>query len=166
MTPDIYRIRDLEPLRLAIMPRPRGAEWLEDEVAGWANAGIRIVACLLHRYEIQELGISDEERYCTRFGIEYRSHPIADRGVPERVTEFLEFTDTLASDVGRGSSVAIHCRAGIGRSSLTAGAVLLRLGVAAPEIVPMISRARGLGVPDTPQQAEWFAALCKSFSMT
>ena len=49
MTPDIYWIRAVEPLRLAIMPRPRGGEWLQDEVAGWARAEIQIVACLLRR---------------------------------------------------------------------------------------------------------------------
>jgi hypothetical protein len=60
MIPDICWIRDIEPLGLAILPRPRGGEWLADEVAGWANAGIRIIACLLHGYEILELGVSDE----------------------------------------------------------------------------------------------------------
>lgn len=162
MMPDIYWIRDIEPLRLAIMPRPRGGEWLEDEVSGWARAGIRIVACLLHDYEIQELGIGEEQRFCTQYGIEYRAFPIVDRNVPERVSDFLCFTDALAAAVRGGSTVAVHCRAGIGRSGVTVAAVLLRLGVAASDVFPMISKARGLSVPDTSGQAAWLQELSQA----
>jgi len=162
MTPDIYWIRDLAPLKLAIMPRPRGGEWLADEVAGWSRAGIQIIGCLLHRYEIEELDIADEERHCSQFGIQYRAHPIFDRGVPEHVRDFLAFTDALSAAVQAGAGVAIQCRAGIGRSSLTAGAIMLRLGVAAADVLPMISKARGLTVPDTPRQIEWFHEISKT----
>jgi protein-tyrosine phosphatase len=164
MMPDVYWILDIAPLRLAIMPRPRGGEWLQEEVTGWASSGIQVAACLLHAYEIEELGIRDEQRYCTQAGIGYRSFPIADRGVPERLSDFLAFTDALAANVQGGLSVAVHCRAGIGRSSLTAAAILLRLGVAAANAFPMISTARGLSVPDTQQQVEWFHMLSKAIA--
>jgi protein-tyrosine phosphatase len=164
MTPDIYWIRDIEPYRLAIMPRPRGGEWLTDEITGWSNSGIRVVACLLHAYEIEELGIREAAQHCMRAGIEYRCFPIPDRGVPERASDFLAFIDALTASIRAGTSAAIHCRAGIGRSSLAAAAVMLRLGVAAADVFSMISKARGLSVPDTPQQAEWLHALSKAIS--
>jgi protein-tyrosine phosphatase len=147
------------------MPRPRGGEWLADEVGGWASAGIQIVASLLHDYEIEELGIRGGVQHCARVGIEYRRFTIADRGVPERVSDFFAFTDALAASVRNGVNVAVHCRAGIGRSSLTAAAIMLRLGVAAADVFPMISKARGLSVPETPQQAEWLHALSKTMGV-
>lgn len=156
MKPEAYWIRDIDPLRLAMMARPRGGEWLEDEVSAWKQMGLHTVVSLLHQYEADELGISAEERACVRHGIRYRSFPIKDRGTPESERKFLELADEVAALVKAGSAVAIHCRAGIGRSGLFAGAVLLRLGVPAAQVFAVLSRARGLAVPDTPAQAEWF----------
>ena len=73
MTPDVYWIRDIAPLKLAIMARPRGGEWLEEEVSGWKRLGIGTVASLLHEYEENELSISDEASLCAAHGIEFRS---------------------------------------------------------------------------------------------
>ena len=89
MMPDVYWIRDIEPLRLALMPRPRGGEWLEDEIAGWERLGIDVVVSLLHPYEADELEISKEGSLCSARGIQYRSFPIQDRGVPESATPSL-----------------------------------------------------------------------------
>jgi protein-tyrosine phosphatase len=159
MTSEVYWVRDIEPLKLAIMPRPRGGEWLEDEVAGWRQSGITNVVSLLHRYEIEELSISGEEALCKSIGIEYRSFPIQDRGTPVGSSDFFALVDDLTLLVQNGGGVAIHCRAGIGRSGLTAACVLLKLGIAAPDAFPMLSRARGLAVPDTPSQVEWFQSV-------
>jgi protein-tyrosine phosphatase len=156
MIPELYWIRDIEPLRLAVMPRPRGGDWLVDEVSGWKRLGVDIVVSLLHRYEADELEIADEESLCSSEGISYLSFPIRDRGTPESIAEFLALSDEIAASVKRGSAVAIHCRAGIGRSGLLAGAVLLRLGIPVSDVFAVVSKARGLAVPDTPEQISWF----------
>jgi hypothetical protein len=160
VTPEVYWIRDIEPLRLALMPRPRGGEWLEDEVAGWKGMGVDVVVSLLHPYEAHELEILEEESLCSAHGIKYRSFPIQDRGVPESARLFSAFSDELAVLVKEGSAVAIHCRAGIGRSALAAGSVLLKVGIPAAEVFPILSRSRGLAVPDTSSQEEWFNSVC------
>jgi protein-tyrosine phosphatase len=156
MTPEVYWIRDIEPLKLAIMARPRGGEWLEEEVLGWKRLGIGTVASLLHKYEADELDISEEASLCAVNGIDFRSFPIRDRGVPEPVSPFFEFADQMTSRVREGVAVAIHCRAGIGRSGLTLGSVLVRLGVPSQDVFSLVSKARGLVVPDTPEQIKWF----------
>jgi hypothetical protein len=38
--------------RLAIMPRPRAGEWLDDEVVGWRAEGVDTVVSLLELSEI------------------------------------------------------------------------------------------------------------------
>jgi protein-tyrosine phosphatase len=76
--------------------------------------------------------------------------------MPESARAFLALSDEIAASVKAGSSVAIHCRAGIGRSGLLAGSVLLRLEIPASDVFEVLSRARGLAVPDTPAQIEWF----------
>lgn len=156
MKPEVYWIRDIEPLRFAMMPRPRGGEWLADEVSGWRQMGIHAVVSLLHQYEADELQISEEERMCVNYGIRYQSFPIKDRGTPESERGFFDLASQLAASVKEGAAVAVHCRAGIGRSGLLAGAVLLHLGISIPDVFPALARARGLAVPDTPAQAQWF----------
>lgn len=156
MTPELYWIRDIEPLKLAIMARPRGGDWLEEEVSGWERAGIGVVASLLHAYEADELNIADEAKLCAASGIEFASFPIRDRGVPESAAAFHGFVDQLTLRVRAGDAVAVHCRAGIGRSGLTVASILLRLGIPADEVFSVVSKARGLSVPDTAEQIEWF----------
>jgi hypothetical protein len=80
--PDIYPLREFEGISLAIMPRPRAGEWLEDEVTSWHREGIRTVVSLLEVPEIAELGLLEEPRLCASQGIEFISFPIPDRGVP------------------------------------------------------------------------------------
>ena len=156
MTPEVYWISDINPFKLAVMPRPRGGEWLEDEISVWKELGVDVVVSLLHQYEADELDISSEESLCLANDIQYRSFPIADRGVPASVPAFFNLADELAALVRQGSVVAVHCRAGIGRSALLAGCVLLRLGISVDAVFPMISKARGLTVPDTQSQIDWF----------
>lgn len=159
MMPEVYWIRDVEPLRLAIMPRPRGGEWLADEVSGWKRLGIDVVISLLHRYEADELDILEEESLCRAHEIHFRSFPIRDRGTPDSVAEFRALSDEVAASLKQGLAVAIHCRAGIGRSGLLAACTLLELGVAASNAFAVVSRARGLTVPDTPEQIDWFHSM-------
>jgi hypothetical protein len=44
---DYYPIREFDGLSLAIMPRPRAGDWLEDEIDQWQREGLKIVVSLL-----------------------------------------------------------------------------------------------------------------------
>ena len=156
MTPEVYWVRDIEPLRLAIMPRPRGGDWLADEITGWRRLDISIVVSLLTAEEMDELSITEEPNLCRANQIDYRSFPVQDRGVPTDASTYLAMVDDLVKLAREGRTVAVHCRAGIGRSGLTAACILFRLGIPAADIFPMLSRARGLVVPDTTSQIDWF----------
>jgi protein-tyrosine phosphatase len=157
MAPEIFWIPEVTIGRLAIMARPRSGEWLRDEVAGWCNAGLNAVVCLLEASEVRELALHDEPALCESSRIAFISFPITDRGVPSSVTQTAELADRVVSLLREGSSVAVHCRAGIGRSSLIAGCVLLKLGFRREDVFPMLSRARGLQVPDTQAQMQWLS---------
>jgi protein-tyrosine phosphatase len=58
----------------------------------------------------------------------------------------------------------VHCRAGIGRSGIAAAAVLVSLGHEPRDVFAMVSKARGVSVPDTDEQIEWFRKNCGSAS--
>src|ERR1043165_4672352 len=67
--------------RLAIMPRPRGGDWLGEEIQSWRRSGVDVVVSLLTPEEQTELNLHDEESLCRANGIEFVSFPIVDRSV-------------------------------------------------------------------------------------
>lgn len=158
MRPDVYWIDAATGLRLAIMPRPRAGDWLEDEIAGWRLEGVDVVVSLLEPDEAAELGLQREAALCTAQGMRFLALPIPDRGVPESPAELRRLAAELAERLVQGEAVAIHCRAGIGRSSLIAACVLACRGYDAEAAFALLAQARGVAVPDTDAQRNWVAA--------
>ncbi|MCY1080228.1 phosphatase domain-containing putative toxin [Archangium lansingense] len=141
--------------RLGIMARPRAGDWLADEVQGLRDSGVDGLVSLLTPEEEAELGLQGEHQACENAGLRFLSLPIADRGVPPRDAATLGFLRQVRDEVRAGSSIAVHCRMGIGRSSLVAASVLALLGVNPDEALQRLATARGLPVPDTEEQRQW-----------
>ena len=144
--------------RLAIMARPRAEDWLDGEIAAWKRAALDILVCLLELDEIVELGLQQEATLCRAAGIEFVPFPIPDRGVPGSLSETLTRARTIATRIAGGWSVAVHCRAGIGRSSMIAACVAVCAGIDTDHAFSLIRDARGLDVPDTREQRDWVFA--------
>lgn len=163
MAATLYWINDLPAGRLAILPRPRGGDWLDDEVRSWHAAGVDVVVSLLTRDEVHELALADEETLCGRYGIEFLSFPIPDRGTPRVRAPFETMVRELQLRLNRNLSVAIHCRAGIGRASLLAAGILVPyLGMDADAAFEQVEAARGCPVPDTAEQRAWIETFARS----
>lgn len=153
---------ELSDARLAIVGRPRGDDWLQDDIKTLKNQGVDVLVCALTPAESQELGLSAEEGTCRSYEIEFVSFPIEDRSVPASPNEFGELIDRLHALLAIGKSVAIHCRAGIGRSSLIAASLLVRNGFSAEAASVALEAARGSSVPDTHEQRRWVEDWSKS----
>ena len=162
MKPDRYPVGGPWPGQLAVMPRPRGGDWLEDEVRGWRAASIETVVSLLTPVEVGELELGDEQRLCLESQIRFVSFPIEDRDVPVCAADFTDLVTDILSSLNAGASVAVHCRQGIGRAGLVAVGLLIRAGLTPPEAVQQVSDARGRPVPETPKQHEWVERLAVS----
>ncbi|WP_329147213.1 tyrosine protein phosphatase [Streptomyces niveus] len=158
MRPTLFTIDLPGPGRLSTMAKPRGADWLDDEMQGLRDAGVDVLVCALTGPERDELGLSDEERAATAAGLRFVSVPIPDRTVPDLAT-VLPTLRALSDGLADGAHVVTHCRAGIGRASLLAAALLI-LGGTDPDLAwHALEEARGLAVPDTPEQREWTLCL-------
>lgn len=155
----IYWIAEFAAGRLGLMPRPRGGDWLEDEIISLKRSEVDAVVSLLERAEIEELDIAEEESFCRAHGIVFYSFPIPDRNVPSSETETLNFAASLAKLLEEGKSIVIHCRQGVGRASLIAATVMILCGVLVNEIFQRIEIGRGCAVPDTPEQRDWVLQL-------
>jgi len=148
--------------RLGIMSRPRGGDWLEDEVAGLRAAGVQVVVSLLTDQEMLELDLGQEEALCAGAGLTFRRLAIPDRDVPPLDVATFRLVGELRDALVAGATVVIHCRMGIGRSSLIAASTLVLLGVPPDEGFARLSAARGLAVPDTEAQREWVTAFART----
>jgi hypothetical protein len=115
--------------RLGILPRPRGGDWLDDEVRGLRDQAVAVLASLLTPDEVRELDLLGEADACRAAGISIVSHPVPDRGVPASPEAFGDLMMSLAAAAGGGSSVAVHCRQGVGRAALLAAAILAARGL-------------------------------------
>ena len=155
MRAEIYWIRGEWPGRLAVFPRPRGGDWLEDEIEAWATAGLQVIVSLLTEAEVADLELAQEAELCQAHGLEHIAFPIIDRSVPASREATRDLASRLANSLREGKKVGIHCRQGIGRSSLLAACSLLQLGVEAETAFDLIGGARGLTVPETAEQEKW-----------
>jgi protein-tyrosine phosphatase len=140
---------------LAVMPRPRGGDWLTDEIAAWAKAGLNVVVSLLEEDEVAELELADEAAHCQATGMTFLSFPIADRGVPSSAEECRKVIAELVHHRREGRKIGVHCRQGIGRASLVAACVLTQEGISPADGFALIASCRGRTVPDTPEQVRW-----------
>ncbi len=155
MRTELYWVSGAWPGRVAVAPRPRGGDWLEDEIRAWRAAGVGVVVSLLEVDEAADLELGAEADLARANGIEFVSFPITDRGVPASREAAAELVAELARAVAAGRNVVIHCRQGVGRAALVAAALLVRLGASAAEAVERVGSARGRAVPETPEQRAW-----------
>ena len=152
------------PGRLAIIPRPRGGEWLSDEVAEWKELGINTIVSFLTQSELEEFDLEDEGEICRAHGVGFISFPILDQDVPASKQSAVTLLRELGEFLTEGKNVALHCRQSIGRSSTIAAALLVAEGEEPRSAFERVGAARGCRVPETIEQEQWVAALTQQFS--
>ncbi len=143
------------PGRLAVMPRPRGGEWLDEEIRGLKSDGVDTLISMLTVEEEVYLLLTGEGDAARRHGLRFVSHPIWDRGIPEDPTPTWTLARELRAEFDAGRTLVAHCRMGIGRSPLILAAIMVCGGVEPDAAWGMIGTARGCIVPDTWEQREW-----------
>lgn len=150
----LYWVNKLAEGNLAIMPAPRPEERLDEVIMGWKDEGVDIVVSLIEQAELPGL-VEAERDLCDEFHVDFVWFPIPDKTTPASPDAVASLAKRLASAISGGKSVAIHCRAGIGRSALLAAAVLIHLNVDGAAALDMIAEARGTEVPETEAQRQW-----------
>jgi len=151
---EIFWISADPSVALAIVLRPRGGDWLEDELLRMQRSGIQVLCSMLEMEEADSLGLSDEHALAEQIGLNFFSYPIRDRTTPGDVASFCKFVDGLAKRIRAGERIGIHCRGSIGRASIAAACALIHLGWNPETALAAIEAARGCQVPDTEEQRQ------------
>jgi protein-tyrosine phosphatase len=164
MRKELYWLDDSWPGRLAVGPRPRGGEWLKNDVSSWKQARVDGVLSLLTPDEEQDLDLRDEAHEVRAQGMRFISFPIADRRAPKSELKLAEILESVTHDLLLGKNILVHCRQGIGRSGLVAVCLLVKKGMSPGAAIDSVSATRGISVPETAEQRDWIdhhAALTK-----
>jgi len=143
------------PGRLAMASRPRGSDWLEDEIASWRHQGVDTVASLLTSEEEKDLGLETEAEHVKARGMQFLSFPIPDREVPDSDAAVAAALEKLDADLSSGKNVVVHCRQGIDRTGLMAAGLLIMKGLNPEAAIKSLTAARGVSVPETAAQRRW-----------
>lgn len=165
MSVNIFWIPCNGPGRIGIATRPRGGDWLKDDINYIRNAGTDLLVSMLTPEESRELQLKMEEARCQDVGIHYQNVPIQDRGVPSTIKHVAAFARQWANLLEKGSTIVVHCRQGIGRSAMMAASILVASGMDVDLVFRMIEKARGRLVPDTEEQRAWVEQYAASLQM-
>jgi protein-tyrosine phosphatase len=151
----LFRIEGPWQGQLAVSARPRGGDWLEEELHGWRGEGIDVIVSLLVPEEVDDLDLLHEKACSETSGIEFLSFPITDRDIPARGADIHHFLGEIDLRLNQGKSVVIHCRQGVGRAGLIVSALLIERGLKAESAIQRVSAARGVPIPETREQRLW-----------
>lgn len=155
----IYRIKGPWSGELAIIPRPRGGDWLDDEMRTLKNEGFDVILSLLTPAEIEELGLKRAPEFAQAQGLQFCNYPIPDLGVPASRESARQLIERLHEDLLASKKIAVHCRGSIGRSGLIATSLLVISGVEPARAFREVSNVRGFDAPETQEQRDWVAML-------
>jgi protein-tyrosine phosphatase len=151
------------PGKFALAARPRGGEWLDDEIQSWQREGVGSVFSLLTPEEEIALDITAEASTVRTHGLRFYSLPILDREVPKSEIQLSQALWRLDSELEAGCNVVIHCRQGVGRTGLVAACLLVMNGMQPETAVQRLTIARGVPIPETQEQRRWIDQYAKKF---
>lgn len=143
---------------LAVASRPRGGDWLDDEMADLRRQGVDVVVSCLTTSEEIELQLTEEVASAARHGIAFVRAAMEDRGTPSSRSAVEQVVERISDGRTSGQGVVIHCRQGLGRAPLIAAATLVRSGMSPDDAWTLIADRRTRPVPDTDEQREWIRA--------
>ncbi len=158
MRAPLHSVQGLPTGKVSIMARPRGGDWLSDEIKALRASGVDILISLLTTLEVSELDLGEEAAFCASQGIVYLSFSIIDRSVPPFSAQTFLFLEQLSIYLSEGKHIALHCRHGLGRAVLMAASLLVLTGLTPEQAFDQLSRARGYTVPETEEQRAWVVA--------
>ena len=141
------------------MPKPPGTD-VDRDIGYFRERGVGTIVSLLEPPEAAALSLGNEGDVCRANGLRFVQFGIPDFGVPD-TGSLLALVERVTGMLENGDSVGVHCRAGIGRSGLLACAVLVGLGQSAEAAIRLTSQARGVQVPETPEQTEMVKTIAR-----
>lgn len=113
-------------------------------LAAYRAAGARFLVSLPPALELQALGLGDLGAACAAQGLAWAHCPIPDFEPPGPLFEaaWRAVAPGLHDRLDAGETIALHCRAGLGRTGTVAALILIERGLAPDAAITVVRRAR------------------------
>ncbi len=115
-------------------PSGRTPDATRQRLARLLDAGIESFLDLTHPTEIEPYDQT------LPLHIEYLRKPIRDHGTPERREHMMEILDCLHDAIRSGRRTYVHCHAGIGRTGMVVGCLLVERGLTGEQALDELAR--------------------------
>jgi protein-tyrosine phosphatase len=138
--------------------RPRGGNYLIDDMAFFRSSGVDTLVSALGEKEVRDNWLEDCALHASAAGLDFIRFPIPNLLTP-RYADAVPTILELAARVREGRGVAVHCFAGIGRSPTIAASILVILGHEPESAWELVRAARQVELPDTNEQYNWVLGL-------
>ncbi len=144
---------------LGMLPIDQGAA-CDGDLAHIAAWGAHALVTLVERPELEMLGLDDLGERVRAHGLAWWHLPVIDGAAPGKAFEraWRDAGAALHANLAAGQRIALHCRAGIGRTGTVAARLLVERGMAPADAVVAVRRARP-GAIESPEQRAWVEAL-------
>ncbi len=139
--------------KLAVGPCPK-RDNVGADLSMLRQQGYDVVVSMLTADDKQRLGLSEEERLCRAYGMEYLNLPVPDQSPPPENESAVAFFKDLRDRYLRGQYIYVHCMHGLGRAPSAVAGVLVLMGMDTEEAYRVVEQARGV-IQVTPGQWEW-----------
>jgi len=154
----IFSVGVGDETKIGVMARPPGGARLKDEIRAISDAGFSVVVSLLTDAEQIELDLVNEGLHCEELELTFVRLPIEYMRVPALDEHTIAIIAGLRELHAAGNSIVVHCRAGVGRSPMIAACIMMSEKYGIHSAFIQLSEARGMKVPETPEQREWALA--------
>lgn len=151
---------DFAPGGLLLSAMPGRSGDFPADLAQMTAHSVSSILCLVERNELERMA-PDYARFCADAPVSPAliSHPVPDLGLPRDVPAYRATINAASQRLKAGESLLIHCAAGIGRTGMTAIAVLCALGMDEHTARARVAAA-GSG-PETDEQREFLQELVR-----
>lgn len=126
----------------------------------WGALGL---LSLIEDHELEALGVQSLPEQLEVLGLRWWHLPIRDMGTPDARFEarWRETGAELRRLLGEGSSIAVHCRGGLGRTGMIAARLLVELGTEPGAAIARVREARPAAIETDEQEAFVYACSAK-----
>ena len=147
---------------LALCRMPGAVTPLADDIDRLLNLPVGAVLTLTPLHELGQAGAADLPGLLAQRGVAWHYLPIADFGapLPAQDADWRALSAQLHARLDRGETIAIHCRAGMGRTGMIALRLMCERGEDPQQALARLRACRP-GTVERAAQFDWAAAGAK-----
>ncbi len=140
-------------------PGASGDHWRDPEAdaARLRALGVEVLVLLVEDRELREARVSDLVAVIAAQGIAMLRHPVPDGDVPADAAAYRATLGQVAGRLRAGTTVAVACRGGLGRTGTAVACLLVDAGLT-PEAAIALTRRSRRGTIETAAQAAFVHA--------